>query len=152
MIAINDDIDPENMDAVWWAMSYRCNPELDVQILQAPRPGPRAAQRAQRRRGRLDPVRCDAEGGLPADLAADQAVHGEGASKIWEELGLPELKPQTPWYGYSLGDWDEAFQVQAERAVKGDYWITGDIIAQQRRNDVPMNTEIGRSGKHKKGH
>ncbi len=40
----------------------------------------------------------------------------------------------------------------AERAVKGDYWTTGDIIAQQRRNDVAMNTEIGRhSGKKKDG-
>jgi hypothetical protein len=25
--------------------------------------------------------------------------------------------------------------------VKSDYWITGDIIAQQRRNDLQMNTE-----------
>jgi hypothetical protein len=26
--------------------------------------------------------------------------------------------------------------------VQSDYWITGDIIAQKRRNDVEMNTEL----------
>jgi hypothetical protein len=30
----------------------------------------------------------------------------------------------------------------AQRAVKGDYFITGEEIAKQRRRDVPMNTEI----------
>ena len=65
----------------------------------------------------------------------------ENARKIWEELGLPPLKPQAPWFGMSLGEWDEQFDVMAKRAVKSDYWVTGDIIAQQRRNDVPMNTE-----------
>jgi hypothetical protein len=74
----------------------------------------------------------------------------EKARGIWEELGLPALNPQTPWHGYSLGDWTEDFQVQADRAVKGDYWTTGDIIAQQRRNDVQMNTEIGREHARKK--
>jgi len=27
--------------------------------------------------------------------------------------------------------------------VKGDYWETGKIIAQRRRGDVKMNTEVG---------
>ena len=26
---------------------------------------------------------------------------------LWERLGLPPLKPESPWYGYSLGDWTE---------------------------------------------
>ncbi len=29
----------------------------------------------------------------------------ERAKVIWEELGLPKLKPETPWFGYSLGEW-----------------------------------------------
>ena len=73
------------------------------------------------------------------------------AKALWEELGLPKLKPQSPWFGYSLGDWDEELSVQADRAVKGEYWTTGDIIAQQRRNDVPMNTELKRERKKKGG-
>ena len=55
VIAVNDDIDPDNADALLWAMSYRANPALDLQIAAASRPGPRAAQQAQRRRGR---ARC----------------------------------------------------------------------------------------------
>jgi hypothetical protein len=66
----------------------------------------------------------------------------ERAKKIWEELGLPALKPEQPWFGYSLGEWSEEFDVAAERAVKGDYFVTGEIIAQRRRKDVAMNTEI----------
>ena len=30
----------------------------------------------------------------------------------------------------------------AQRAVKGDYFITGEEIAKMRRKDVAMNTEI----------
>ena len=30
----------------------------------------------------------------------------------------------------------------AKRAVESDYWTTGDIIAQRRRNDIEMNTEV----------
>ena len=27
VVAINEDIDPENADAMFWAMSYRCKPQ-----------------------------------------------------------------------------------------------------------------------------
>src|SRR5262249_20402436 len=33
VIAVNEDIDPENADAILWAMSYRANPRLDLHIL-----------------------------------------------------------------------------------------------------------------------
>ena len=68
----------------------------------------------------------------------------ENARKIWEELGLPPLQPQAPWFGISLGEWDEQFEITAKRAVESDYWVNGDVIAQQRRNDLPMNTEVRR--------
>ena len=38
----------------------------------------------------------------------------ERAKKIWEELGLPKLKPQSPWFGYSLGEWSQEFDAMAE--------------------------------------
>ena len=60
----------------------------------------------------------------------------ERAKKIWEELGLPALKPEQPWFGYSLGEWSEEFDEAAERAVKGDYFETGKMIAKRRRKDV----------------
>ena len=33
VIAINEDIDPNSGDAIFWAMGYRANPAQDVQIL-----------------------------------------------------------------------------------------------------------------------
>jgi hypothetical protein len=30
----------------------------------------------------------------------------------------------------------------ADLAVKSEYWQTGQVIAQRRRNDVAMNTEV----------
>ena len=37
--------------------------------------------------------------------------------------------------------WTEELEEQANRAVTGDYWETGRILAQRRRSDVAMNTE-----------
>ena len=33
VIAVNEDIDPDDTNAVFWAMSYRCKPHRDVEIL-----------------------------------------------------------------------------------------------------------------------
>ncbi|HEX9398130.1 MAG TPA: UbiD family decarboxylase, partial [Burkholderiales bacterium] len=66
----------------------------------------------------------------------------ERAKQIWEELGLPQLKPESPWHGYSLGEWPEDLERAAERAVRGEYFETGELLAQRRRKDVAMNTEV----------
>jgi 4-hydroxy-3-polyprenylbenzoate decarboxylase len=66
----------------------------------------------------------------------------ENAKKIWEELGLPALRPQTPWYGYSLGEWSDEFDAAAQSAVEGDYFKYGETLIARRRSDVPMNTEV----------
>jgi 4-hydroxy-3-polyprenylbenzoate decarboxylase len=60
----------------------------------------------------------------PISLPAKEFM--ENAKAIWQDLGLPALKPEMPWYGYSLGQWPEEFQVEAERAVRSEYWTTGD--------------------------
>jgi 4-hydroxy-3-polyprenylbenzoate decarboxylase len=143
VIALDEDIDPENMDAVWWAMSYRCNPAIDVEILKHRDQG--HGPRSLRNGGEDASILFDATLKEPfPPISLPKREYMEHARRIWEELGLPPLKPQVPWFGISLGEWQEEFDVMAERAVKSDYWVTGDIIAQQRRNDVPMNTEIRR--------
>lgn len=46
VIAVNEDIDPENGDAIFWALAYRSNPALDIQILKHKvRYGPRDLER-----------------------------------------------------------------------------------------------------------
>jgi 4-hydroxy-3-polyprenylbenzoate decarboxylase len=143
VIAVDDDIDPENMDAVWWALSYRCNPAIDMEVLKHRDQG--HGPRSLRNGGEDASVLFDATLKEPfPPISLPKREYMENARKIWEELGLPALKPQPPWFGISLGEWDEEFDVMAKRAVEGDHWVTGDIIAQNRRNDVTMNTEIRR--------
>jgi UbiD family decarboxylase len=141
VIAINDDIDPDNADALLWAMSYRANFALDVQILnnRDPGHGPRSA----RNNGVDASMLIDAtlKDNFPP-IALPKKEFMENAKKIWDELGLPTLKPEAPWFGYSLGDWSDRNEQMAQRAVRGDYFVTGEEIAKQRRSDVAMNTEI----------
>ncbi len=141
VLAVNEDIDPDNADALLWAMSYRANFALDVQMLQHREQG--HGPRSPRNGGVDASMLIDAT--LKDDfppIALPKREYMENAKAIWEELGLPTLKPEAPWFGYSLGDWSARNEEMAQRAVKGDYFITGEEIALQRRKDVAMNTEI----------
>ena len=141
IIAVNDDIDPDDANALLWAMSYRANPLLDMHIL--PHRDQGHGPRSKRNGGEDGSVLIDAtlkEDFPPVSLPKRPFM--EHAKQIWEELGLPPLKPEQPWFGYSLGEWPEELDAAAERAVKGDYFETGKIIAQRRRKDVAMNTEV----------
>ncbi|MFL5053280.1 MAG: hypothetical protein ACJ8D4_24505, partial [Xanthobacteraceae bacterium] len=61
---------------------------------------------------------------------------------LWDELGLPKLTPESPWFGYSLGEWPDELDQAAERATRGDYFESGKIQEKRRRKDVRMNTEV----------
>jgi 4-hydroxy-3-polyprenylbenzoate decarboxylase len=56
----------------------------------------------------------------------------ERAKQLWERLELPKLKPQDPWFGYNLGLWSEEDESEAELAVKGEHYQTGEKRMQQR--------------------
>ena len=76
------------------------------------------------------------------DIAFDHDLGFGGHQKIWEELGLPPITPETPWHGYSLGNWMDRWDEMADRAVKGDYMETGRRSFQMRRNDVSPATSV----------
>jgi UbiD family decarboxylase len=150
VIAVNEDIDPDNADALLWAMTYRANFALDLETLKGRDPG--HGPRSPRNNGVDASLLIDAT--LKDDfppIALPKREFMENAKVIWEELGLPTLKPEAPWFGYSLGDWSARNEQMAQRAVKGDYWITGEELVKQRRNDVKMNTEIDSNGKNDNG-
>ena len=126
---------------VLWAMSYRANPLLDMHVL--PHRDQGHGPRSKRNGGEDGSVLMDAtlkEDFPPVSLPKRPFM--ERAKQIWEELGLPALKPEQPWFGYSLGEWPDELDEAAERAVKGDYFETGKEIAKRRRKDVAMNTEV----------
>jgi 4-hydroxy-3-polyprenylbenzoate decarboxylase len=141
VVAVNEDIDPDNADALLWAMSYRANPALDLQILHHRDQG--HGPRSKRNGGEDASVLIDAtmkEDFPPISLPKREYM--ERAKAIWEELGLPKLKPESPWFGYSLGEWSDELEQGAAAAVRGDYFEYGKQLVGRRRNDVPMNTEV----------
>ena len=142
VIAVNEDIDPDNGDAIFWALAYRSNPALDVAILphRDKGHGPKSDVRGGREESTM---LIDAT--LKADMppiALPTKPYMEDAKVLWEKLGLPPLKPESPWHGYSLGDWTDEWEEMAQRAAAGNYLENGRRSAQLRRNDVAPNTSI----------
>jgi 4-hydroxy-3-polyprenylbenzoate decarboxylase len=141
VIAIDQDIDPDNADALLWAMSYRCQPQHDLVVV--PHKDPGHGPRGPRAGGESAAVLVNAvlkSGYSPVALPKREFM--ENAKAIWERLGLPPLKPQSPWYGYELGSWPKELDRQAALAVAGEYFAVGEKLAKERRSDVEMNTPV----------
>ena len=75
-------------------------------------------------------------------LALPKQEYMERAKGIWDELGLPALKPQPPWFGYSLGDWLPEWDAAALRAVKGDWMENGRISEQHKKKGLKPETKF----------
>jgi 4-hydroxy-3-polyprenylbenzoate decarboxylase len=75
-------------------------------------------------------------------LALPKREYMERAKAIWEELGLPALRPQSPWFGYSLGDWLPKWDDAARRAVAGNYLENGRISAAQVKTGIKPETKF----------
>ena len=143
IVAVDEDIDPENADALFWAMSYRCQPQHDLHVV--PHKDPGHGPRGPRDNGESAAVLINATlKGTFAPVALPRREYMEGARKIWERLGLPPLKPESPWHGYELGYWPKDLERQARMAVASEYFELGTELAQERRSDVAMNTPITR--------
>jgi 4-hydroxy-3-polyprenylbenzoate decarboxylase len=147
VVAVDEDIDPENADALFWAMSYRCQPQYDLKIVGHKDPG--HGPRGPRDDGETAAVLIDATlKGTYSPVALPKREFMENARALWERLGLPPLNPQTPWHGYDLGYWPEPLEIQAQRATRGEYFVTGAELAARRRNDVAMNTPVPQHGEN----
>src|SRR5882724_3092632 len=123
VIAVSEDIDPHNTDAVFWSLAYRAHMGDDVHVVphRSAGHGPKTG-----RRGGDSTLLIDATLKSPMPpLALPARQYMERARAMWEELGLPALKPQPPWHGYSLGEWDAAWDRYAERAVEGRWAENG---------------------------
>jgi UbiD family decarboxylase len=140
VIAVSEDIDPANADAVFWSLAYRANPIDDVQITRyrSQGHGPKSEGPAEESTMLIDATLK--EPNPPISLPKREFM--ERARSIWEELGLPALKPQSPWHGYSLGEWDDLWDVYASRAVTGKWEETGRESFQHRRAGLTPETPV----------
>ena len=84
-------------------------------------------------------------------LRADQSTvkdgvytkaQADGAKALWEKFGLPNLKPESPWHGHSLGDWHSSWEQAAQRAAAGDWQTNGKLTQQRTRMNITPETSV----------
>jgi 4-hydroxy-3-polyprenylbenzoate decarboxylase len=136
IIAVSEDIDPDNLDAVMWSIAYRCNPVEDVHVPPF-HGGVQGAQYAGRGLGSKLLIDATMKGPM-APLALPKKEFMEQAQALWTKLGLPPVTLKQPWHGYELGDWIERWDTWAARAVSGQWEETGkETLARQRTGLKP---------------
>lgn len=151
VIALGEDIDASNADAVLWSLAYRTNLNEDLHVSpyraagHGPKSGPRATDAT---------LLIDATPKHPMPpFALPAREFMERAKVIWDELGLPQLSPQPPWYGYSLGDWDANWDRWAQLAIEGKWEEMGrETYAGRRAGIIPETPVRSVTGKGKKEH
>ncbi len=148
IVTVDEDIDPEDPMFVNWAIVSRSQPHKDVKIV-GNRTGHGALNYV------ADGKKYDISDSAmlidatkkvdfpPVALPAKQYM--ENAKKIWEELGLPELRPKSPWYGYSLGFWSKEAVEEAELALKGEHYKLGEKHYSQ-RIEIPRGANLAEYG------
>ena len=140
-IAVNDDIDVDNADSLLWAMAYRMNPVEDVQLVPHRGQGHGPKREADNDEDSTMLMDATMKSDMPP-LALPKQEYMERAQTIWNELGLGALRPQAPWFGYSLGDWLPQWDAAAKRAAEGLYLENGKISATQVRKGIKPETKF----------
>jgi 4-hydroxy-3-polyprenylbenzoate decarboxylase len=148
VIAVSEDVDPNNADAVFWSMAYRCNPIEDVHIIpnRSAGHGPVTDSASGLRRA-MSTMLVDAtlkEVMPPVALPAKPYM--ERAAAIWQRLGnrysLPPLNMRPPWHGYQLGDWSDQWEEFARKCVAGEWEANGTNTYARRRGGITPETPV----------
>jgi UbiD family decarboxylase len=140
VIGVSEDIDPDNLDAVFWSLAYRANPIEDVHIApyRSAGHGPKSEGGGVESTMLIDATQKTPD--PPISLPKREFM--ERARAIWEELKLPPITARQPWHGYSLGDWDAVWDTFAERAVAGQWEQTGRESLARRRAGLTPETPV----------
>ncbi|HEX9879872.1 MAG TPA: UbiD family decarboxylase [Candidatus Binatia bacterium] len=163
IVLVDNDIDVRDRDAVMWAMSYRCRPELDVEIVHGRNPaldpsgtppgsghgemvyGASLLQNHHHSRVLYNATRKWAY--PPVGLPAKEYM--ERALALWgEHKELPQARMHEPWHGYTLGNWSAEQAEFAKLIVEGKYLQVGEITAKRQKKvtagTVKEDIAIGR--------
>ena len=140
VIAVSEDIDPNNADAIFWSIAYRSNISSDVHITpyRSGGHGPKSGRSATDATLMID---ATLKANMPP-LALPREEFMVRAKGIWEELQLPRLTPQPPWHGYELGDWSEQWTDYAKRAVAGDWETNGSMTENNQKGGMKPETPV----------
>jgi len=139
-VAVDDDIDIRDPAMINWAICFNVRPDQDVVIAKGKSPGldpsahPPGMPSIEARTASTAALLIDATRPWPyTPVSLPRKDFMEKSKAIWEELGLPALKPRMPWYGYSLGAWTREDEEEAELALGGDHFVTGEKAKSQRQ-------------------
>ncbi len=141
-IAVSEDIEPTNADAVFWSLAYRCNPVEDVHVspyrgnVQGSQYGSRAADSTLL-------IDATIKGAMPP-LALPRKEFMDRAQALWAELKLPPIALKTPWHGYTLGKWTENWELFAQRAARSEWENNGQATKQRQRGGLTPETMVWR--------
>jgi len=146
VIAVDDDIDPDNLDQLVWALSMRFQPHRDIRVKTQPAYGLTdlsLATMPELERAREEHVpKLPTQGLLLIDatmkwpyppVSLPKKEYMDNAIKIWRELGLPDLELRGPYWGRNLGYWPEEDEKKAAWAMQGEYFKAGELQATQKR-------------------
>ena len=140
VIAVSEDIDPANLDAVMWSLAYRTNPVEDA-LITPHRGGVQGAQYGPRNTDSGLLIDATRKRAMPP-LALPTKPYMEHARALWEELGLPPLNVRAPWHGYALGEWTEEWENFARRTAAGDWAQSGQETLARQRNGMMPETPV----------
>jgi len=142
VIAVDDDIDPRDADSVNFALCTRMQPHLDAQIINGKTVAAEVATAPPE--SLLPKPRVSSALLIDATrkwhyppLSLPGKEYMEKAKVLWEQCGLPALTPHVPWHGYDLGWWSATNRKEAETAVVGRYYETGDQMAERGMHGQP---------------
>jgi UbiD family decarboxylase len=139
-IAVSEDIDPSNVDGVFWSLAYRCNPIEDIHI--APyRGNVQGAQYGSHATDSTLLIDATMKGAMPP-LALPKKEYMERAQALWTELRLPPIKLKAPWHGYSLGRWTDSWELFATRAARSEWEQNGEATKMRQRGGLKPETMV----------
>lgn len=140
VIAVSEDISPDNADAIFWSLAYRANFMEDVQLTsyRSSGHGPKSGRAVMDGTLMID---ATLKHDMPP-LALPTEEFMTHAQKIWQELNLPRITPQAPWHGYDLGDWQDEWTEFANAAVAGNWRQSGKSTYERRHGNLIPETPV----------
>ncbi|MFC1816833.1 UbiD family decarboxylase domain-containing protein [Thermodesulfobacteriota bacterium] len=145
IVAVDEDINARDADALMWATSFRMQPHRDCRIDTSQVGSPLDHSLAHpdetfKKDVPYEDMPTNSRLVMNATMkwpyppvSLPKKEFMEQALRIWEAEKLPPLKLKEPWWGQNLGYWLPEYEEHAAMAVRGDWEAVGEILAQQRR-------------------
>ena len=141
-IAVDDDIDPDNSDAIFWAMAFRMNPRRTCRCCRyrSQGHGPEREHEAEER-GRDAADGCHDEGGSAAARAAQAGIHG-ARGKCGRNWGCPSCGRSRRGSARRSATGCRNGTRRRSAPPKGGYLENGSISEKQRRSGLKPETRF----------